>query len=494
MPKRVALAMAAVCLLAGILGSRADAEQPSAAGEIDTHQLVRRLEAQDQRIRELESRLNQPEPPIRVSPAVMDTNSNVMQRIEALESSYPISAHDRLLDGDEREDTHGEKWTHKWGGRIMGDYVNWLDQDPRVGGQDAFEFRRLRLFVSGNGYGVYDYKFQVDFEPENGFDVLTPDEPVDGEIIFTDGVAMKDMYVGIHDLPRLGYVRFGHFKTPFSLEEQTSSKYITFMERSVINVFSPMREVGVTAFNNSANERFTWAYGAFFDDISEVRKQRIDDNQGMRAVARATWTPYYDEPADGRYLVHTGVSFAYTDDQDGKVAFSSRPEHEGPSLVTSGVVDANHYNVLNTEFAVVNGPFSLQSELVWTNIAADVGPNLNYYGAYAYASYFLTGEHRPYNRKYARFERVKPLENFWIVNTPDGRCTGKGAWELAARWGWIDLTDGPDEEQLHNLTVGVNWYWNPHSRMMVNWIHPFTNGPSGNGHADLLGMRLQVDF
>jgi hypothetical protein len=30
--------------------------------------------------------------------------------------------------------------------------------------------------------------------------------------------------------------------------------------------------------------------------------------------------------------------------------------------------------------------------------------------------------------------------------------------------------------------------------MMVNWIHPFTNGPIGNGHADLLGMRLQVDF
>jgi len=297
-------------LLLGVFSVHADAQQSNGAGEIDAHRLLRRLEAQDQRIRELESRLDQPEQPIRVLPAVMETNQ-VVERIEALESAYSISD-DVLFNEDEGVDTHGEKWTNKWGGRIMGDYVNWLDQDPDVGGQDFFEFRRLRLFVSGTGYGVYDYKFQVDFEPENGFDVLTPDEPVDGERIFTGGVAMKDMYVGIHDVPRLGYVRFGHFKAPFSLEEQISSKYITFMERSVVNVFSPMREVGVTAFNNSANERFTWAYGAFFDDISEVRKQRVDDNQGMLAVARATWTPYYDELADGRYLVHTGVSFAYT--------------------------------------------------------------------------------------------------------------------------------------------------------------------------------------
>jgi len=82
----------------------------------------------------------------------------------------------------------------------------------------------------------------------------------------------------------------------------------------------------------------------------------------------------------------------------------------------------------------------------------------------------------------------------WVVNTGEGRCVGRGAWEATARWSYLDLTDGPDAEQMHDLTVGVNWYWNPHTRYMLNWIHPFTNTPAQNEEADIIAMRLQVDF
>ena len=119
----------------------------------------------------------------------MESNDNMLYRLEALESAYSDKG---LFDDAEGVDTHGEKWSHKWAGRIMGDYVNWVNESPALGGQDYFEFRRLRLSVSGKGYGVYDYKFQVEFEPEN---TITDS---DGDLVANaDAVGIRDMYVGI---------------------------------------------------------------------------------------------------------------------------------------------------------------------------------------------------------------------------------------------------------------------------------------------------------
>ena len=62
---------------------------------------------------------------------------------------------------------------------------------------------------------------------------------------------------------------------------------------------------------------------------------------------------------------------------------------------------------------------------------------------YAFVSYFLTGENRPYNRKMGVFDRVKPYEDFFRVRTCDGNVgTGHGAWELAYRFSYIDMLDG----------------------------------------------------
>ena len=53
-------------------------------------------------------------------------------------------------------------------------------------------------------------------------------------------------------------------------------------------------------------------------------------------------------------------------------------------------------------------------------------------------------------------------------------------------------------QQLNDLTVGCNWYWNPHCRMMLNWIHPFAHDSpvsgAGDAQGDVVAMRLHVDF
>jgi phosphate-selective porin OprO/OprP len=126
---------------------------------------------------------------------------------------------------------------------------------------------------------------------------------------------------------------------------------------------------------------------------------------------------------------------------------------------------------------------------MWTNIEGAE----NLYGAYVYASYFLTGEHRNYNRTLGRFERVTPFENFWIVPG----CYGRGAWEAAVRWSYVDAK-ALNQGSLQDLTFAMNWYLTPHTRMMFEWIHPYGSDADGvvgnNPEADILGTRVQWDF
>jgi len=442
------------------------AELPYAGNE-DGSWLENRLDAQDARIRELEASLRN-------------------QRATV----HPISALLNKGSDDGWVDTHNQKWTHKWGGRIMWDQVYWGQQDAgslaRFGDLENYtEFRRLRFFCSGKGYGVYDYKLQFDFA---GTDVT-----------------LKDAYVGVHEVPLLGYVRVGHFKEPFSMEELTSSKYCSFIERGLPNIFAPSRRVGIAAYNSTESKNLCWAYGVFYNDFDAKAKRQVGDAQGVDLVGRVWATPWYDESTEGRYMVHLGAGAVYRNDRDNTARFRSRPEiHGGARWVDTGDIALdNDYFTVNFEAALVAGSFSLQSEVFGTRLNQVGGGHPEVYGAYITGSWFLTGENRQYEHGKGVFGRVKPLENFWVVNTDEGRCVGKGAWELTARWSYLDLDDagltGADRGQLNDVTVGVNWYWNPYTRLMFNWVHPIgdyvvPNGGFNDATGDIIAMRLQLDF
>ncbi len=407
-------------------------------------------------------------------------------------------------------------------GRFHLDWVNWANdgnyrgrpaEDTEMGGLPNYvEFRRLRLGVAGEGYGVLFYQLEFEFSPEIDLRGTVENDVVDlGDF----GIEVKDAYLGAHDIPWLGTVLLGHFFTPMGLELQTSSNFITFLERGLPRVFLPGRELGVAAYNQLPNQRMNWAYGIFFDEMNEAAHAIVDDNQGTRLVGRVTGTPFYDELSDGRYLMHLGLGYAYTiprrrdspvDPETGEptideyrpIDIGARPEiHRGRSLVSTGDINTKQYHILNGEFAWIHGPLSVQSELIWTSLDELYGGTTDFYGSYFFASYFLTGENRRYDRRVGDFKRMTPLENFWLVHTPRGTSSGWGAWEVAARWSYLDLTDVRGQ-QLNDLTLGVNWYWNPNTRMMFNWIHPFTHNSrlseSTNAEGDILAMRLQVDF
>ncbi len=420
-----------------------------------------------------------------VQPVSMNTSlAGFEARLNAIEAAM---AEEQQPEEPQWTEVGNEKWSHKVGGRVFGDYVLFSSQDAASQAaygdlQNYFEMRRMWLFISGKGFGVYDYKMQVDFEPEPGH------------------VAMKDVWVGIDEIPVLGYLRFGNFKEPFSMEELTSSKYISFLERSLpVVLWAPSRRVGVAAYRHTESLNATLAYGAFFNDISTTAKERIGDAQGVDLAIRSTWLPYYG--CEGRSLLHVGGGYVYRDDRDDSHNFRSRPEvHEGEYFVRTGDLDLRDYQSMNLELASVYGPFSVQSELFYTQSDGILGTDdMDFYGGYVFFSYFLTGENRPYNRTGGVIERVKPFTNFWIVPTSDGPRAGWGAWELLTRYSFVDLQNPALADarrgQLHDITVGANWYWNPNTRMMFNWIHAYGDlEVAGLTDTDILSMRLQVDF
>jgi phosphate-selective porin OprO/OprP len=239
----------------------------------------------------------------------------------------------------------------------------------------------------------------------------------------------------------------------------------------------------------------TWTFGAFFDRISESLKERIDDNQGIRLSGRFTWLPYYDEPSKGRYLIHTGIGVLHTENYDDTVRFRARPQvHEGPFLIDSGNLGSPRYTVGNIELATVWGPLSIQSELFASNVELNGGGNANLYGYYIYASYFLTGENRIYERfgqHGAQFGRNVPYTNFFMIPG----CIGSGAWEAKIRTSYLDL-EQVDRGQYQDITAGLNWYWSDRIRIMFEWIHPYTTAETvyGTTESDLIGMRFDFNW
>jgi phosphate-selective porin OprO/OprP len=271
----------------------------------------------------------------------------------------------------------------------------------------------------------------------------------------------KDVYMQLKKVPVLGSIKVGHFKEPFSLEELTSSNHITFLERSVANAFAPSRNTGVMLGGQLWNDQLTWALGAFRE--TDGFGDGFGDSE-YNVTARATGVPWYGD--EGRRVLHLGLSYSHEFRSNDAIRFASKPEaHLSPvDFVDTLDIASDGVDLLNPELALVYGPFSLQAEYTYAAVEATNGPNPDFDGYYAMASYFLTGEHRRYDRSKGAFVRVSPAENFSSTG-------GWGAWEVALRYSVLDLDDdGISGGELDDWTLGINWYLNPFARIMFNYI------------------------
>ena len=374
----------------------------------------------------------------------------------------------------------GQSFKMKFGGRIQADY-SFFSVDSDLTGpfgadvfQDGFEFRRARLFFEGTIYDRVMFKAQYDF--------------AGGDADF------KDVWIGLKF--DFGKVRFGHFKEFFSLEELTSSKYLAFMERSLpVLAFAPSRNSGIGA--DGGDDRFNWGFGVFYDsddfgDSFNEERYNITGRIGFRPIVAD----------DGRRLLHLGGGVNRREIGDfetllGDIRFRARPEnHLTIRLVNTGVFASEGATIWNGELAGVFNRFWFAGEYFNTSVdASDVG-DPTFKGWYAQAGFYLTDDHRRFANNFGVFDRQKPNSNW------DMKDGGIGAWEIAVRISSVDLADAEvNGGKEDNFTLGVNWYLNPATRLMLNWVHidiedgniPILDArPEGSG--DVFMMRWQVDF
>ena len=146
-------------------------------------------------------------------------------------------------------------------------------------------------------------------------------------------------------------------------------------------------------------------------------------------------------------------------------------------------------NIIAGEIAYVDGSLSLQVEALQTNINTETGQwntlrdheIISYYGQ---VSYFLTGESRSYKGSLVGFGRISPKNNYGE--------NGWGAFEVAARFSAIDMEE---DGSLEDITIGLNWYLNPNTRIMFNYVKgEMVNELGAITIENAVMMRVQLDF
>ena len=327
--------------------------------------------------------------------------------------------------------------------------------DPSIAPRDSLEVRRARIGVSGDLQDNMLYKVEIDFGKPNKF-------------------AFKDVYFGFKDVPVVQRLLIGNQKRPYGLDHLNSSRFNVFMERPFVieAVNQDSRRVGVAAYSLSADKSWNWRYGLYaMNDWAATGTVKSSTLQ-PEVTGRLARTVWYED--DGRNYGHAAVSGSWAwpdgDPSNGDTAnqanFKTRPEARSQSkwLETGPISGAQNVALLGLEGVANYGRAQLTGELMNSWVMRDQsGPDVYFFGAYLYSAYFLTGEYMPWDRKSGTLARIEPGS--------DLGGGGWGAWQLAARLSYADFSDQDILGGVgKSLTLGLNWYWNSHSRLQLNYI------------------------
>ncbi len=442
---------------------------------------------------------------------VKQTDAELVGRVSALDQEVDGKADKSKVDPK----SMSSKWNNGWestsadknfkyhvGGRVQFDSV-FLQNDPPFyagtgpfGDQDSVGFRRARLRADGTMYETIDWCVEFDFVNSVNVDPGPPAAP-GSEANLGQVPAATDLWMTFRELPVVGNVRVGNLKEPIGFEHLTSSRYLDFMERSYNqdlfygafnNGFTP----GICAFDTWAEEHGTWATG-LFKNTTNVFAYGIGEGE-YAWTSRVSYLPWYEE--EGAYLAHIGVSGSIRDPNNSQQRYRARsslrngPGSLNPVLANTGTFTSSETDMLNLESVWQFESLLLQAEYCIAQDQDTLFGATTVHGYYAEALYFLTGEHREYEKKTGAFGRVVPHKNF-------GDCGSLGAWQVGARYSRANLVDtGLDGGQLEDVTLGLNWFLNPNLKIQNNYIYTVRDAQAGPGGGDSYGygMRLAWDF
>ena len=366
------------------------------------------------------------------------------------------------------------------------DRMNWLGQDAvnqgQVGSLSDFEggeIRGLRVGFAGTLNWFERPWIYTIFGATNAFDKGFNEEDLDSFSLFDWRL----------DIPFLGnsVMSIGKQKEPISGERVQSMLFNHMQERSApADAMLPSRNVGIV-WNGSSPERYSsWAIGVF-NDWLESHEDFSDS--ATQYIGRVAWAPL--RSADDSNLLHIGAGYRYSDAKAG-FRYRTEPEfNQSPLFVDTGfgtetgVLPADGLATWNAELAWRRGPFWLASEYTRTNVDSPTLDNPVFDGYWLAASWILTGEMRSYNRKSGTFGGVPVSRSVYQ--------SGKGAWELSARWSTIDLEDGPVRGgEMDIASLGLTWWATPFFGVSANYRYIWNTLDGVEGTSSGLNTRIML--
>lgn len=358
-----------------------------------------------------------------------------------------------------------------------GDYKLWFDNRVSFDGgvffdDDAFNpigngvtIRRARIAVKTilhkNWYGEIDIGF------------------ANAEVDLNDAYIKYTTDSGIFN------IKAGHFRESFSMETTTTSRYVTFIERSLPSDFAPSRQLGIQA--NYLTKKVLLSGGLHFNtvgsaddaDNSEDARRDFGTDEGYSLTGRAVYRPIIDDEK----VLHFGFAASFrtpTTDLDTPDSFRFRTRsisdiNRRRYLDTGDILNVENMTLYGGELAGAYKKFMFQAEYIGTNIFRDGGlENVNLNGGYGQIGYLLGDGNYRYNTKEGEF-------------TQPGRGKNGSVFELAFRYDYLDLNDaspGIFGGEAEAYTLGLNFYPNANIRLSANYSY-LNHDRHSNGNGNL---------
>ena len=335
------------------------------------------------------------------------------------------------------------------------------------------EWRRTRINIKGSVNKNWSYKA--------AFDVVS-----DGDKANFDSGYLK------YDSRRGFMVYVGKTKADMILEQRTSDKWNSTIERSLLNTMNekvnylvgkPSDGAGIKLGFYNKESRISGAV-SFFD----AYKDDTDDDNDMiwHTTARLNYSPKFGS----NKLAHFGISYGIADYKgEDANAIVQLGIHTGDKTTLADAA-AGDITVWGVETAYVSGPFSAQAEYFDNDTKLVSGAKgYKWDGFYGQVSYILTGETRGYKWKDSKFDKIKPNGDL-------------GAWEIVLRYEDISVDDSDEgtiaskEVDVGRTVLGVNWFPTETVKIMANYssINLSNEVNPGSTTEDLDSFQLRAQY
>jgi phosphate-selective porin OprO/OprP len=324
-------------------------------------------------------------------------------------------------------------------GRVHADYRAFDIDSTNANTANGFDIRRAYLGVQGKLYGDWTYEATADIANNT----------------------LEYAWLNYKWSDSLHF-RMGAFKMPFSFEELTSSRFIDFQERSLVNAFAPAKDVGFMVHGELVKSTLVYAVAlanGAGKNADEANSQ-VDDQEIIARLASNL------APLAGlkESVLHLGAGYT-TGNIPGNTALTGgiRTEGRGITFLTisappgAAASSDTQRDRLGLETVLAWGPLKAQGEWVkasYDNSSVNYDRQIDAY--YAELNWLITGE------KYADFYTMNGMRAI-KPNRPFKKGTeGMGAWEIGARYSKIDgdeLTAGQftGTSSADALTIGLKW-------------------------------------